>query len=237
MQGHQGDKDAVVVGLGSDKSISLKLYVYKISPHRTAPHLLTSPTAPTAPTAPHRTAPHRTAPHRTAPHLTSPHLTSPHLTSPHLTSPHLTSPHLTSPHHTLTLQFHRPSGLIFSVSRQNVLVPRITIGDVATFSYENFAKKSEFVNPTIFRIRTDVTWPEVVYNSRESQTWSKVKERERRSARRFWTEKAMRGVLEESANKKQMDPLLPDTWFHISPADVEQVEVFRVRGKRGRREE
>jgi hypothetical protein len=35
-------------------------------------------------------------------------------------------------------------------------------GDVVTFSYEKHPKQTTPINPTIFRIRKDVTWEEVV---------------------------------------------------------------------------
>jgi hypothetical protein len=59
----------------------------------------------------------------------------------------------------------RPNGTTFVVPAHDVLIPPPAIGDVVTFSYESHARRDLPVNPKIFRIRTDVTWEEVVYNS------------------------------------------------------------------------
>ena len=37
-------------------------------------------------------------------------------------------------------------------------------GDIVTFSYDSYARRSEPVNPSIIRIRQDMTWDDVVRN-------------------------------------------------------------------------
>ena len=115
---------------------------------------------------------------------------------------------------------------------RNVEVPRISIGDVVTFSYESYSRKDEYVNPVITRIRTDVSWPEPVYTSisgHQITAASHTKALEtgmRRNAKRFWTETTMREGLERIARKLLLDPLLPDTWYSLSPAAVAREEVY-----------
>lgn len=122
-------------------------------------------------------------------------------------------------------------------------VPRpLVIGDVVTFSYETFARKGEFVNPTIFQIRSDVTWPEVVHNSileeqhntSHNNSINNMKEKNgkekvlRNNAHRYWTTKTMRLFFKNVAKKKKLDPLLADTWYSIAPYEIKQLEVHFI---------
>jgi hypothetical protein len=47
----------------------------------------------------------------------------------------------------------------------SVLIPTPNVGDVVTFSYEIHARRELPVNPEIYRVRTDVSWEEVILNS------------------------------------------------------------------------
>jgi hypothetical protein len=65
----------------------------------------------------------------------------------------------------------------FVVSPQNVkhgLHPKV--GDIVTFSYEDFSRKASPVSPNIYRIRTDISWKDVVRNSEEEAAFSKQME-------------------------------------------------------------
>ena len=67
--------------------------------------------------------------------------------------------------------------MTFIVQAQNVkhgLQPKI--GDIVTFSYEDFSRKAAPVSPNIYRIRTDVSWRDVVRNSEEEVAFSKQME-------------------------------------------------------------
>ena len=48
---------------------------------------------------------------------------------------------------------------------EDVHVPTLAVGDVVSFSYENYARRDLPVNPKIYRVRTDLSWQEVVYSS------------------------------------------------------------------------
>lgn len=61
--------------------------------------------------------------------------------------------------------FTRPHGATFSVPPENIEVPTLAVGDVVSFSYENIARRDLPVNPKIYRVRTDLSWQEVVYSS------------------------------------------------------------------------
>lgn len=58
----------------------------------------------------------------------------------------------------------RPNGKTFIVPPQDVLIPTPTKGEIVTFSYESYARRDLPVNPRIFRIRTDVSWDDVIRN-------------------------------------------------------------------------
>ena len=59
----------------------------------------------------------------------------------------------------------RPSGATFTVLHRNVKVkPHPKKGDIVTFSYDDFSRKALPVNPTIFQIRQDLAWDDVVAN-------------------------------------------------------------------------
>eukprot|EP00026_Physarum_polycephalum_P001430 Phypoly_transcript_01431.p1 GENE.Phypoly_transcript_01431~~Phypoly_transcript_01431.p1 ORF type:complete len:429 (+),score=43.62 Phypoly_transcript_01431:2047-3333(+) len=62
-----------------------------------------------------------------------------------------------------------PDGSIFSVPVGNVLIPSVEIGEVVTFSYERYGHKEYFVNPTVYQVRSDISWNDVVQNSKTEQ--------------------------------------------------------------------
>eukprot|EP00026_Physarum_polycephalum_P001049 Phypoly_transcript_01050.p1 GENE.Phypoly_transcript_01050~~Phypoly_transcript_01050.p1 ORF type:complete len:906 (+),score=142.25 Phypoly_transcript_01050:476-3193(+) len=119
-----------------------------------------------------------------------------------------------------------PDGVTFVVSAQNVkpgLRPKI--GDIVTFSYEDFSRKASPVNPNIYRIRTDVSWKDVVRNFDEETAFSKQMEEAKFTAKRygFWSAergKNVRQYLKKFAKRRGLDPLLPDTWYSLSWRDL-----------------
>jgi hypothetical protein len=58
----------------------------------------------------------------------------------------------------------RPNGATFSVPSQNVQIPSPSIGDVVTFYCESYVRRDVPMNPKVVRIRTDVSWEDVVLN-------------------------------------------------------------------------
>jgi len=58
----------------------------------------------------------------------------------------------------------------FTVDPGNVKLPAKPIrGDIVSFSYEQYARNMVPVSPKVFRIRTDVTWQDVVRNETGEQ--------------------------------------------------------------------
>lgn len=59
--------------------------------------------------------------------------------------------------------FYSPDGIVFEVDKKNIHVDeRLKKGDVVTFTYDSIARQSTPVNPKIVRVRTDVSWRELV---------------------------------------------------------------------------
>lgn len=55
--------------------------------------------------------------------------------------------------------------MIFNVTRDNVETPRdLEKGDVVTFAYDDYSRRSLPVNPKVYRIRDDLSWEEVLEN-------------------------------------------------------------------------
>jgi hypothetical protein len=50
------------------------------------------------------------------------------------------------------------------VPAQSILIPTPAVGDVVSFSYEGNARREMPVSPKIYRIRTDLSWDDVVHN-------------------------------------------------------------------------
>jgi hypothetical protein len=70
----------------------------------------------------------------------------------------------------LTYYFLRPEGESFKVKLESVLLSPPTplqIGDVVTFSYDNYTRYSLPVDPKIYRVRPDLDWKDVLRNFHE----------------------------------------------------------------------
>ena len=61
----------------------------------------------------------------------------------------------------------RPDGKVLWVPPRNIHFPSLSLlakGDIVTFSYEYHSKSAAPVNPIIYKVRTDITWEDVVSN-------------------------------------------------------------------------
>lgn len=57
----------------------------------------------------------------------------------------------------------RPDGTRFRACElENGL--KLNKGDIAMFTYDNYSRYSLPVNPKVYRIRTDITWEEIIFN-------------------------------------------------------------------------
>lgn len=59
---------------------------------------------------------------------------------------------------------YRANGTIFKVGNENILVNKISTGDVVTFAFNGYYKNEIPVGPKIYRIRTDLSWGDVISN-------------------------------------------------------------------------
>eukprot|EP00026_Physarum_polycephalum_P002429 Phypoly_transcript_02435.p1 GENE.Phypoly_transcript_02435~~Phypoly_transcript_02435.p1 ORF type:complete len:884 (+),score=75.70 Phypoly_transcript_02435:120-2771(+) len=108
------------------------------------------------------------------------------------------------------------NGVMFTVPQENVFIELPSPGDIVTFSYEAFARRDVPVNPTIFRIRTDLAWDDLVERATRSKKYlnetSEVKELNT-LVQGQWTLRTMRQYMENFARGRNMDPLEPKTWY------------------------
>lgn len=136
----------------------------------------------------------------------------------------------------------RPNGDTFFMDMKQSKVP-VKRGDIVTMAYEQYTRSLTPVNPSIIRVRTDLSWKEVV-NGTPSQiqlngkmmweiglisvTYSFHPEP---SLRGFGVafqppsdeekRKKLRGYLEEFARDHGMDPLVADSWYNVSTYHVD----------------
>lgn len=65
----------------------------------------------------------------------------------------------------------RPNGLNLTVPAQDVHAPNVKIGDVVTFSYESSIRRELPTNPSIYRIRSDLIWEDVVRSFKKEKLY------------------------------------------------------------------
>lgn len=143
----------------------------------------------------------------------------------------------------------RANGNIFSVPQKNIIVSGICPGDIVSLS---FKKGEELVNSSISKIRTDISWDELILkennennnsnnnfnnsdNNNEEEEIEREKEIEKERGneimRRHWTDATMKKFLENVAKNFGMDPLLPETWYSITPTKIYQFKVIFLLSK------
>ena len=67
-----------------------------------------------------------------------------------------------------THSFHRPDGTFFKVSKEDYELHRPPIrGDIVTFSHDYQTRRFAPSNPVVYRIRSDMTWQDVIKSSKE----------------------------------------------------------------------
>eukprot|EP00026_Physarum_polycephalum_P003600 Phypoly_transcript_03613.p1 GENE.Phypoly_transcript_03613~~Phypoly_transcript_03613.p1 ORF type:complete len:792 (+),score=79.66 Phypoly_transcript_03613:110-2377(+) len=122
-----------------------------------------------------------------------------------------------------------PTGQIFKVPNKNVHIPAPAKGDIVTFSYEVHARRELPVNAEIYRVRTDLSWKDVLLNSlRESKSLNTHLENFTNQPPGYWSNELMRAYMEDVAKKFDMDPLLPSTWYSIPYQDIYQSKTGKV---------
>eukprot|EP00026_Physarum_polycephalum_P002189 Phypoly_transcript_02194.p1 GENE.Phypoly_transcript_02194~~Phypoly_transcript_02194.p1 ORF type:complete len:921 (+),score=154.23 Phypoly_transcript_02194:106-2868(+) len=104
---------------------------------------------------------------------------------------------------------------------------KLKIGDVVTIDYEVYTRRAP-VSPTILRIRTDVSWEDILReHSRDARKSSSQKGAVLGFSTKplqYWTtekgKKALRAALEKYVRSKKLDPHLPATWYNISRKEL-----------------
>jgi len=64
--------------------------------------------------------------------------------------------------------------------------PPLAVGDVVTFSYESYSRREVPLNPKIQRVRTDLSWEEVLQNEAQEtfhRTYQQTKKKKKRKKR------------------------------------------------------
>eukprot|EP00026_Physarum_polycephalum_P001397 Phypoly_transcript_01398.p1 GENE.Phypoly_transcript_01398~~Phypoly_transcript_01398.p1 ORF type:complete len:808 (+),score=111.44 Phypoly_transcript_01398:465-2888(+) len=119
-----------------------------------------------------------------------------------------------------------PNGMTFVVPGESVLIPTPKIGQIVTFSYERRTHTDQPINPSIVKVREDLSWRDVVQNSHKEKKYlneySNVLPLDLRASQR------MRQYLENYAKSKQMDPLLPETWYSLAYSAIQQFQSGKL---------
>jgi hypothetical protein len=124
---------------------------------------------------------------------------------------------------------------------------------VVTIEYDHFSKTDVPVDPKLTRIREDLEWKDVlrdfvnenilvgVYSTspllycseyqtdREANEVGNEGSNDVRKPFRFWTVEEgrnARNFLEEFARQRNLDPLLPETWYSTSLKDILSQKVY-----------
>ena len=69
----------------------------------------------------------------------------------------------------LLIYFLRPNGKTFTVPRDDVHIQQPSLGDIVSFSYDANVRHDIPTRPSVFRIRTDVEWNDVVASARSDR--------------------------------------------------------------------
>eukprot|EP00026_Physarum_polycephalum_P000218 Phypoly_transcript_00218.p2 GENE.Phypoly_transcript_00218~~Phypoly_transcript_00218.p2 ORF type:complete len:903 (-),score=85.00 Phypoly_transcript_00218:118-2826(-) len=126
-----------------------------------------------------------------------------------------------------------PNGTTFEfqqIFNKNEPVPKK--GDIVTIEYDNFVRKDVPANPKIVRIRADLSWEDVLYDfvsnspHHDGKTLAFITK-----PTGYWTKnngKNLRLFLEDFTRKRNLDPLLTETWYNISGRLFEDTKVRYV---------
>eukprot|EP00026_Physarum_polycephalum_P002214 Phypoly_transcript_02219.p1 GENE.Phypoly_transcript_02219~~Phypoly_transcript_02219.p1 ORF type:complete len:905 (+),score=113.90 Phypoly_transcript_02219:198-2912(+) len=127
-------------------------------------------------------------------------------------------------------------GKVIMVQPQNVKIS-VQKGDIVTFSYDSYSQRSVPVNPFIFRIRTDLSWEQVIMSHLtelpQAQMLNKHSGGEVFTSKplRYWTAKNgknMREFLVEVAKNGSLDALVPETWYNFPSKAIEEIKGGRT---------
>eukprot|EP00026_Physarum_polycephalum_P002504 Phypoly_transcript_02511.p1 GENE.Phypoly_transcript_02511~~Phypoly_transcript_02511.p1 ORF type:complete len:789 (+),score=87.01 Phypoly_transcript_02511:70-2436(+) len=100
-----------------------------------------------------------------------------------------------------------PEGQEFSIPMEDVRIRKPSVGDVVSFTFESYARRDVPARPTIYRIRTDVSWEDVVHNFYQetkylNSYWSNIENR--------------RQLFESYASENGFDHTVAKNWYSQS---------------------
>eukprot|EP00026_Physarum_polycephalum_P002929 Phypoly_transcript_02938.p1 GENE.Phypoly_transcript_02938~~Phypoly_transcript_02938.p1 ORF type:complete len:814 (+),score=92.26 Phypoly_transcript_02938:147-2588(+) len=90
-------------------------------------------------------------------------------------------------------------------------------GAVVTIEHDGFSEFGVPLRPRISRIRTDLSWKDVIHDA--EQRFTKVQSQLQKSPIRYWTRNKgenMRKYFVALAHSLNLDPLLPSSWYPMS---------------------
>eukprot|EP00026_Physarum_polycephalum_P002644 Phypoly_transcript_02652.p1 GENE.Phypoly_transcript_02652~~Phypoly_transcript_02652.p1 ORF type:complete len:698 (+),score=61.56 Phypoly_transcript_02652:137-2095(+) len=121
-----------------------------------------------------------------------------------------------------SLELKLPNSVTFLVPRKDVHIAKPSLGDIVSFSYDESSRLDIPNHPSVFRIRTDIEWDDVVSSSctEKSGTSAVFKTK----PLHYWTEGNLRKHLEQIALSMNLDPLLASTWHTITPSKLADFE-------------
>eukprot|EP00026_Physarum_polycephalum_P001329 Phypoly_transcript_01330.p1 GENE.Phypoly_transcript_01330~~Phypoly_transcript_01330.p1 ORF type:complete len:878 (+),score=128.72 Phypoly_transcript_01330:456-3089(+) len=127
-----------------------------------------------------------------------------------------------------SVQLQLPDGTLFNVPSEDNLVVGLKAGDIVTITQELRAVQALPVRPKILRIRTDLSWKEVLINAQRDGSHSIREHGFAKKPIGFWTRGRMREFLENFAKNRKKDPLRPSTWYSISADLIRQTKDGRA---------
>eukprot|EP00026_Physarum_polycephalum_P001621 Phypoly_transcript_01623.p1 GENE.Phypoly_transcript_01623~~Phypoly_transcript_01623.p1 ORF type:complete len:1048 (-),score=160.89 Phypoly_transcript_01623:116-2998(-) len=128
------------------------------------------------------------------------------------------------------VQLRLPNGVNFPVPFEQVQIPTPSPGDVVSFSYDMHTRRDLPVNPVIYKLRNDLSWEDVVRNhvQEEKHILERKSEHFRTKPHGHWNIRNMQSLMEQIAKEKNMDPLLAETWYSLSPSEIRQSKGGRA---------
>eukprot|EP00026_Physarum_polycephalum_P001164 Phypoly_transcript_01165.p1 GENE.Phypoly_transcript_01165~~Phypoly_transcript_01165.p1 ORF type:complete len:960 (+),score=125.04 Phypoly_transcript_01165:678-3557(+) len=118
-----------------------------------------------------------------------------------------------------------PNEIVFEVSAENVkLETKAKKGDIVTFSYDSYTNRNVPSNPTVYRIRTDVLWEDVVFNFEQNiafslNSYSQIGRSRSPALGDYEKGKHTREVFERFAEHSGFDPLVSENWYLVQASD------------------
>eukprot|EP00026_Physarum_polycephalum_P002682 Phypoly_transcript_02690.p1 GENE.Phypoly_transcript_02690~~Phypoly_transcript_02690.p1 ORF type:complete len:880 (+),score=98.16 Phypoly_transcript_02690:33-2672(+) len=127
------------------------------------------------------------------------------------------------------LKLKLPSGMMFKVPPSSVEVRSYPKkGDIVMLSYEKLSSLGIPVEPKLVRIRTDLSWEEVVINYNVENPKERAlpgfinKFTSPAATRKYWEgdQRRIRAFFVEFARKRGLNPLDPETWYPVTPSVI-----------------